>query len=285
MFFILKLMNAVSKILGNIVDSGGGSVDVASVFGYGIMIIVLGQSMLTVASSLNVKSITKATSTAKNLITSGVIAGTSFLGKEGVKRVEKSQAFQAFTDKASASKIPFVAQWASGLSEKGLKTVNSSIDTGYKQASKVREQNGLGQLQYVENALAIGNKAEALGGLKKMKESLAAFKYFPADLKDKLPRYLKLVNDLSKDPVLKESTAVDDLKKLYPFIKFKEKIVDGKKVVDVNSIKDTMKEYGSKPEKLKDFDIFSTLAHIKTLEGENGEKNLDKIMLETLTDA
>jgi hypothetical protein len=60
MFFILKLMNDLSKHANLLMADKGSANAVPAILGYTIMIIALAQSLLIAASSLNVKNASKA---------------------------------------------------------------------------------------------------------------------------------------------------------------------------------------------------------------------------------
>jgi len=59
MYFILNLINTLTEQISGL--SNKNTIGLEGVLGYAIMIIVLCQALLTIASSLNVKNITAAT--------------------------------------------------------------------------------------------------------------------------------------------------------------------------------------------------------------------------------
>jgi len=75
MFFILRLLYLISSQANDAMKNNNGSLSLATVIGYSMMIIILAQSMLAVASALNVNNVNKIVKKTREILQSGVGTG------------------------------------------------------------------------------------------------------------------------------------------------------------------------------------------------------------------
>ncbi len=298
MFFILRLMNQIAITANSTINNNGSNDGIATVIGYSVMIVILGQAMLAAASALNVENVGKMTTGVKNLVTGAVVGVAGTTWKEGKKRVFKSEGFRTMSEELTKNKNSWISGLGVRLNKMAKSTTQEDIKRGGQLASDLDDQAPSviareAQNLYRSKSPLTADKAAALGAFGKIIKGIQANDFQLDDIIKFYPDFLKDLAEIQGLKQFENESISSDIQKFLPYLKFDKardangnelKDANGNALYDSNSVKKVLLEFGSDKEKLNLTNQKSLFAFLENSRDENGEL-LIKSGLPTYIDA